>query len=305
MSSVSKVFDSSFFPESIETTSDLLRGSKRKINIFREVYRGNSKKPKTVSEIAAALKMKTMDVAGVATHCAREGLFERIKVPGEPMAFKSHDYLRAFRNKIINIASKPKSKSKLVTMRTRSAQKKHRIEKISIRGGQKRNIEFITINDIDNFREVRKIKDSAVLLKLSPECLSERRFNNALVKIIKGTPLKLDWGGEDNDLFTTNCKISGKRYACAIALKGPAINSKTLHPKHMGKNGDQIVRMFFNSPANVFFIQFEGTIHESIIKELQMFAIAKSQLVGQKIFYGIIDHHDSYKLRIAYKKEFK
>ena len=70
----------------------------------------------------------------------------------------------------------------------------------------------------------------------------------------------------------------------------------------MGKNGDQIQRLF-GSPAQVFFVQYEGEIKESIIGLMEELAKAKAAL-GQEVFFGIINREDSYRLRVAYPKAF-
>ena len=65
----------------------------------------------------------------------------------------------------------------------------------------------------------------------------------------------------------------------------------------MGKNGDQIQRLF-DSPADVFFVQYEGEIKESIIKQMEAFARIKLVL-SSEILYGTIDEADTRRLRLA------
>ena len=72
----------------------------------------------------------------------------------------------------------------------------------------------------------------------------------------------------------------------------------------MGKNGDQIQRLF-EGPAEVFFVQYEGEIKENVVELTQELAKAKAKaLFGQEVFYGIIDKADTYRLRLAYPKVF-
>ena len=73
-------------------------------------------------------------------------------------------------------------------------------------------------------------------------------------------------------------------------------------PGKMVKNGDQIQRLF-DSPAEVFLIQYEGEIEESVVSLMERLATAKSILHGS-VYYGIIDKDDTYRLRIAYPKAF-
>lgn len=62
-----------------------------------------------------------------------------------------------------------------------------------------------------------------------------------------------DWGGEGNDLWTTRLRLGGKRRATAFAFKSGGTPGK-LTPAKMGRNGDQIQRLF-QSPADVFIVQ--------------------------------------------------
>ena len=55
-----------------------------------------------------------------------------------------------------------------------------------------------------------------------------------------------------------------------VALKGPA-KKGALVPGMMGKNGDQIQRLF-NSSADVFFVQYEGEIAESVVEQMEKLA---------------------------------
>ena len=99
-----------------------------------------------------------------------------------------------------------------------------------------------------------------------------------------------DWGGENNDVFTTALRIGGKRRRAAFALKGPA-KTGPLVPGKMGKNGDQIQRLF-NSPAEVFFVQYEGEIKESVVEQMERLALARSFLASE-VLYGVIDEADT------------
>lgn len=103
-------------------------------------------------------------------------------------------------------------------------------------------------------------------------------------------------------MFSTRVKIRGKRINAAFAFKGRGTKGK-LTPKAMGKNGDQIQRLF-NSPAELFLIQYWDSIDESVIEQMKNFAIAKSVSEGKRIYYGIIDGYDTQRLIEAYKKYF-
>jgi hypothetical protein len=112
-----------------------------------------------------------------------------------------------------------------------------------------------------------------------------------------------DWGGEKSDLYTNKLRVKGKRRATAIAFKGKGTTRK-LVPAKMGKNGDQIDRLF-DEPAEVFLIVYCGQIDSSIVSQMQAFAIAKKALRGQKVYFGVIDDDDLGRIASGYPRAFK
>jgi hypothetical protein len=112
---------------------------------------------------------------------------------------------------------------------------------------------FIRVDDIGEFSKVKKIKSTA---GLSPARLSEARTKAAFLDLLGETKMPKDWGGENNDIFTDRVTIFGKKRRAAFALKGPA-KTGALVPGKMGKNGDQIQRLF-DTPASVFVVQYDG-----------------------------------------------
>ena len=92
------------------------------------------------------------------------------------------------------------------------------------------------------------------------------------------------------------------RKRVAFGLKGRATTG-VLTPKKLGKNGDQIQRLF-KSPADIFLIAYQGQIDESVVYQMQQFAIAKSVTEGNRIHFGVIDEQDIAKLVSAYPKAF-
>ena len=123
----------------------------------------------------------------------------------------------------------------------------------------------------------------------------------AIVSLLGDKSDPKDWGGESNDIFTTRIAMGGKRMRAAFALKGPATTGP-LVPGKMGHNGDQIQRLF-TSPAQVFFVQYEGEIKESVTDLMSRLAFAKAA-TEKAVYYGVIDRHDTYRLRAAYPKQF-
>jgi hypothetical protein len=60
----------------------------------------------------------------------------------------------------------------------------------------------------------------------------------------------------------------------------------------MGKNGDQIERLF-SSPAEIFFVQFVGQFHELMHSTMEQNATLKSFYTGKTIYYGLIDGNET------------
>ncbi|HEV2173482.1 MAG TPA: hypothetical protein VGR71_07945, partial [Nitrospira sp.] len=123
-----------------------------------------------------------------------------------------------------------------------------------------------------------------------------------VAKLVGETGRFSDWGGEKGDLFTTRLMMGGKRFAAAFAFKGRG-RSGELTPALLGKNGDQIQRLFTNE-AEVFFVQYWDRIAESVLTRMSAAAIAKSYATGKRIYYGIIDGSDSSRLIAAYPSAF-
>jgi hypothetical protein len=132
--------------------------------------------------------------------------------------------------------------------------------------------------------------------------IAEKRFKEGVKKIIGENGKFTDWGGEKNDLFTTKVRIKGKRIPSAFAFKGKG-KKGILKPKDFGKNGDQIQRLF-QSDAQLFVLQYWNQLDPSVYEQLRTFAITKSVLTGQKIYFGIIDGDDTQRLVMAYPKAF-
>lgn len=74
-------------------------------------------------------------------------------------------------------------------------------------------------------------------------------------------------GGEQNDLYTANLVVGRVRRQSAFLLKGNGLKNATMEIRHCGANGDQLLRLCA-SPAELFVVQFVGTISEAVIADL-------------------------------------
>jgi len=156
---------------------------------------------------------------------------------------------------------------------------------------------LITVDDIDSFAKVKKAKASGE----GP--LREKQFKYGVARVLGENGDFTDWGGEHHDLYSTNVRIKGTRVAAAFGFKGPGTTG-ILTPKKMGKNGDQIQRLF-HSPASLFVVQYWGQIDPSIYEEMKTWAQMKSLWDEADVWYCIIHADDSARLVAAYGTKFK
>ncbi|MBL1173673.1 hypothetical protein [Pantanalinema sp. GBBB05] len=158
----------------------------------------------------------------------------------------------------------------------------------------------IYIDDIDNFSKIRKVKPEDVSELLVNGYLDQPEdFIQISLEEILDVPFhKKDWGGEINDLYTSNILLDGNRVAAAFLLKGNGLRKKVLEIKECGKNGDQIVRLL-DSPAQLFVIQFVGSISDYVVKDIEG-KVNENQLQGKIAQYCIIDGVDTARLLRAY-----
>jgi hypothetical protein len=130
--------------------------------------------------------------------------------------------------------------------------------------------------------------------------MSEEAIQRALEQIINESSHKKDWGGEENDLYTSNIEIQGQRVAAAFLLKGNGLKKRTMEIADCGKNGDQIVRLV-QSPAQLFVVQFVGEISENVIKHIEH-EVTLLRHQGKQVWYCIMKGQDTARLLYAYHK---
>jgi hypothetical protein len=227
-------------------------------------------------------------------HFADRGIIESGR-PNGVTSYQKIDFFHAHKAAILAFAG---NNEKLETLPTKSRPRSSSIVTVRL-DTRKVDTRQITIDDIDSFKRVRNISADGFLSRT----FSERQIKNGVQAIIREKGKFQDWGGEKNDLLTTRLVIGGKRHPTAFAFKGPA-KKGPLVPGKMGKNGDQIQRLF-ESTAEVFIIQYGEEIRESVIDQMQQLAVAKSAMTGKKVFFGVIDGADSNRLVEAYKSKFR
>lgn len=273
----------------------ILGRSKQRLKIFKAIYRGK-RRAKTVNEIATATGLNRIRVLQEGKWLADNQIVKAIRAAGIT-AYEKDRFYSAHKKKIIRLVQDPVAFDSLPT-KTRP----HPVwpEGATIRIPSVRiQARFITIDEIDSFKRVERIGVEPG--KYVP--MQESRFKSGIAKILGEGGCFKDWGGERNDLYTDKVRISGRRVLAAFAFKG--ISTKgILTPRKMGKNGDQIQRLF-KTAASVFFVQYWGQISESVIEQMAEFAKAKSAGEGTLVRYGVIDGDDSKRLIKAYPRAFR
>lgn len=159
---------------------------------------------------------------------------------------------------------------------------------------------YITVDDIDSFVKVALITPNDVKSKV-PVANSEAHIKALFQSILKDVFIKADWGGEQNDILTSRVILRGKRLIAAFFLKGPSVKGRLTLAK-CGKNGDQIQRLF-QSPADAFFIQFNGEIDERVIEECRQKTRLLRSSGKSDAFFCIVDGLDTARLLAAYQDE--
>lgn len=282
--------------DKIANAAKVLGRSEDRKEIFLAMYTGKKKK-KTISEISELSRItnKVRVLQETKKLCSEDIIQSVDKINGET-TYQKIDFYTHNKNKIISLAT---NKKKMASFPTKvSTQVASPVFNISL--PQKLiDIKEVTIDDIDSFKKVISIPYSSV--KSKP--IYEKKFKLGLKKILGEEGKFTDWGGETDDMFSNRVVLKGKRISTSFGLKGRGTKG-SLTPKKMGKNGDQIQRLF-RSAATVFFVQYYSLIEPSVVEQLKQFAIAKSAIENRRIYYGTIDGIDTQRIIKAYPDKFK
>ena len=126
--------------------------------------------------------------------------------------------------------------------------------------------------------------------------ISEYSIKIALAEILHENNVPKDWGGEKSDLFTSNVSVDGQWISAAFLLKGPA-KFYPMKMTHLGKNGDQIERLFYE-PADLLILQH---CHE-VTNPVRVTMRAYASRIHDLRYFTIIDGYDTIRLLRSYGK---
>ncbi len=283
--------------EKLANAAKVIGRSEDRKKVFLAMHRGKQK-IKKVSDICNITKLGRIRVLQEAKKLHAEDIIEQLpnKVKGET-AYRKSDFYSHNKNRIISLVS---SKKKLHAFPTRTnptiqvpikITTSTRVRNLSL------DVKLVTIDDIKSFSKVKQFR------RISKTSLVyENKIKKGLKAILGEKGRFKDWGGETSDLFTSRIILKNKRTTAAFALKGRGTKG-ALTPGKMGKNGDQIQRLF-KCPAEIFLVQYYGQIAESVLDQMESLAAAKSAKENKRIYYGIIDGTDTTRLIKAYKRAF-
>lgn len=287
-----KVSDSiSNLNDQIANVAKILGRSPQRKAVFESIYNGK-KKIKDKTEISMATRLPEKRVVEEGKKLTSNDIVEQTKVNGKT-AYKKIDFIAHHKTKIIKLSNNPSRLKKFPT-KINPISKSEGINVIKIPLPSKSyKIKLLTIDDIDDFKKARKITSNK---NYTP--LYEKEFKELIKKIIKEKGQFTDWGGENNDLYTTKIKVNNKRLLTVFAFKGKG-KKGILKPSMMGKNGDQILRLF-QSEADLFVLQYWAQVDQSVFDTMALFATAKSAMTNRNVYYCIIDGDDSTRIIEAY-----
>lgn len=100
--------------------------------------------------------------------------------------------------------------------------------------------------------------------------VSEEKVKRALAGLIGESDVPKDWGGERSDLYTSRVFARGRQVSAAWLFKGPGY-PRAMDVKALGKNGDQIDRLF-TEPAELLILQHCHQIKPSVVGMMDAYA---------------------------------
>ena len=280
--------------EKIHHAAKLLRPSRQRREVFEIIYSGQ-KQYQSIEEIGAKVSKFNAKTYVAASKLAHEGVILYKKV-GTKLYYGKDGFYMHNKKKILDTASSAKKLNSFTTKRNPKVKVSVSVKPIKLLTKPKEA--QVYVDEIDSFKNVKAIKKGVVK---DIHSLAERTVNKGICNIL-GQADKNDWGGEENDIFGSII-LGGKRVATAFALKGKA-TSGILTPKKMGKNGDQIQRLF-KSAASVHVVVYHDRVAESVYDLMKIQATYKSVANGnKKIVWCVVDGDDLNRLITAYPKEF-
>ena len=155
----------------------------------------------------------------------------------------------------------------------------------------------VFVEQIDSFSEIRNNEGQPQKTDLQKlKNISESQVKSAFAEIIGEPNIPKDWGGESSDLFTSRLLVGDQRVSSAFLLKGPS-KFHPMTPSDLGKNGDQIGRLF-DEPADLLILQHCHEVRNGVRRQMRAYA----HQMGNPRRFCIIDGYDTLRILAAYNK---
>lgn len=282
--------------DQIAHAAEALQRSEHRRRVFCAVYKGKAP-VKTVAKIAATTGLTEKQVLNAGKKLADNDIVRQTGGYGNT-AYEKYPFYSANKTKVLRLAASP---DKLASFPTKTNPRSTQTEVRITLPRKFVETQHITVDDLDSFERVRKVKSPKEVTR-EVRGMCERDVKLGIRRILQDRSTQKDWGGETSDIYTRDLRLKGRRIPAAFALKGRGTRGK-LVPGKMGRNGDQIQRLFSNS-AELFVVQYVGEIDESVLGQMEQLAGAKSATTGRRVYYGVIDGGDTQRLVDAYPKAF-
>lgn len=281
--------------EQIVHAAEVIGRSTHRAKVFNAIYTGQ-KQAKSVSSLMKSTDLPRTRVLDAGKRLAVNDLVTPERI-GNETHYRKIPFFQRHRDHILKLATNTEARHAVPTKRRPAAQKTSNV-KVSFRIPTRRiQAEQITIDDVDSFSKVTSSLEAE-----SSDVMSESRFRDGMAAVLGEKGQFKDWGGELRDLSSTRVRLNGKRVYAAFAFKGPGTKGK-LTPKKMGKNGDQIQRLF-KCPVRLFVVQYQGEVDDSVYEQMEAFAQIRSYLRDEPVFWMVIDGEDSRRIVEAYPSKF-
>lgn len=280
--------------ENVVHAARIIGRAKARRAVFEAIYRGK-KKVKTVDELMDFTGLTRKQVLNEGKRLVGNGIVAQVKVDGRT-GYEKDEFFVHHKRRVLALVDDPSKRKNYPTKQEPRVQGKTTVQIQLARSQQLPQL--ITIDDVESFAAVTRTASSSAS---TASDLPEERVKRFLKTVIGETHEFKDWGGERNDLYTNKLRFRGKRRAAAFALKGRATTGP-LTPKKMGKNGDQLGRLF-TSEAQLFFVVYHSKIDEVVTQQMRAYAVARA-VGGVRVYYCTVDGDDLARLIAAYPKEF-
>ena len=150
--------------------------------------------------------------------------------------------------------------------------------------------------DIDQFSKMKEVEIRQTEDWMSAmRNLTEEQVKNAITSLL-GEQSKKDWGGEQDDHFSGNVHIGGRRKTASFMFKGPGTGFREMTLEMCGKRADQIHRLV-GSQADVSIVQHCHQIGGAVRQTLRCLTVYPG---CSRRKYCLMDGLATYRLLKAY-----